>query len=163
MRQLAIHVLEDASRNAQSSGFRQVLKASRNVDAVAIQVAALHHHIAKIDSDAQDDSPAFLGTLVGDRHALLKRYSATNRLNGAAKLDQHAVAHELHDPAVVSGYQGLDDFCPAALERGQRARLIDLHQPAVADHVCSQDGGKATPWHLFRHTERPPMVLYSRF
>src|SRR5262249_22039608 len=126
---------------------------------VAIQVAALHHHIAKIDSDAQDDSPAFLGTLVDDRHGLLKRHGATNRLNGAAKLDEHAVAHELHDPAVISAYKGLEDFCSAALEHGQCAGLIDLHQPAVPDHICGQNGGKATPWHLIRHTERLPMLL----
>jgi hypothetical protein len=32
------------------------------------------YHIAKIDSDAQDDTPTFLDTFVGDRHRLLKRH-----------------------------------------------------------------------------------------
>jgi len=43
----------------------------------------------------------------------------------------------------------------ATLEDGKRSFLARLHQPAVADHIRGQDGGKATSWRLCRHSEEP--------
>jgi len=33
---------------------------------------------------------------------------------------------------------------------------------AVTDHIGGEDGGEAASWSLFRHSERPPMLLCSR-
>jgi hypothetical protein len=91
--------------------------------------------VAKSDPDAQDDPPAVLCTLVGDRHGLLKGHGAAYRLDSAGELDQDAVSHDLDDSAVVLRHHRLEDFRAAGLEDGQGAGLVGLHHSAVADHV----------------------------
>src|SRR6202040_649795 len=57
MRQLAINMLEDTSRNTQSPGLRQALKASRNIHAIAIEITAFHHHALPHPALGQDFTP----------------------------------------------------------------------------------------------------------
>jgi hypothetical protein len=47
--------------------------------------------------------------------------------------------------------QRLKDIFATLLERGQCARLITLHEAAVADHIGGQDGGKAALGAFFGH------------
>jgi hypothetical protein len=57
---------------------------------------------------------------------------------------QDPVAHQLDDTAIVLRHQRLNDIFVPGLERGQGAGLIDSHHATVADHIGSQDCGKAT-------------------
>jgi hypothetical protein len=50
----------------------QWLKARRDVDAVSIEVAALHYHIAQIDPDAQHDPAVLRQSLVRSIHCALQ-------------------------------------------------------------------------------------------
>ena len=45
----------------------------------------------------------------------------------SGKLDQHAVAGGLDDPATMRGDGGIDEAFSVGLEPGQRALLIDAH------------------------------------
>ena len=36
----------------------------------------------------------------------------------------------------------IDDFAPIRLECGERALLVDAHQPAIADDIGRKDGSK---------------------
>jgi hypothetical protein len=38
---------------------------------------------------------------------------------------------------------GSDEVSPMRLQLAKRTFLIGTHQPAVASHICSQDGGEA--------------------
>ena len=58
----------------------------RDVDAVAVKIAAFDDHIAKIDSDAQQDAPIFRYAGAGLFHPPLKVHRALHRINGAAEL-----------------------------------------------------------------------------
>ena len=69
------------------------------------------------------------------RHPALNLGGAGHRVDDAVELDQHAVAGRLDDAAAVLGDGGIDELEAMGLEARERPRLVDLHQPAVADHV----------------------------
>ena len=73
---------------------------------------------------------------------VLDRGRALDRIDHARELDQHAIAHQLDDAAVVLGDLRLDEVLAQRLEARVRARLVGRHQPAVADDVRSQDRGE---------------------
>ena len=67
---------------------------------------------------------------------------AGDRIHHARELDQHAVAGQLDDAPSMLGDLGVDEFAAVRLERRERRGLVDAHEPAVADHVGSQDSGQ---------------------
>ena len=58
------------------------------------------------------------------------------------ELDQHPVAGGLDDAAVVLRDRRIEEFTSVGVQPRQRAFLVDAHQPAVADDVGREDGGK---------------------
>jgi hypothetical protein len=87
---------------------------------------------------------------------MLQRDGAFDGVDSAGELDQHPVAHKLNDATMVIGDQWLKDFRPTRLESSQRPSLVRLHQPAVADYISGEDGGKPPLSAFFGH------VLTSR-
>ena len=150
-RHLAPHMVEDGPRYENATGIGQAFETGRDVDAVAIEVAALDHHVAEIDPDAQYDLPVLRQAGVGRFHGLLQNDRALDRVDGAGELDQHAIAHHLDDAATMPGNRGLEHFPSPALESGERAGLVQLHEAAVADHIGGQNGGKTALGALFGH------------
>ena len=71
------------------------------------------------------------------RRAIRRWISAAHcdRVGDALELHQHAVAGGLDDAALALGDRGVDQLEPVGLEPRERARLVGLHEPAVADHV----------------------------
>ena len=64
---------------------------------------------------------------------------ACHRIDDAGELDQRPVAHELDDAAMVSFDQRFDEFAAKRLEPGERACLVQPHQPAVPHHIGGED------------------------
>ena len=56
--------------------------------------------------------------------------------------------------AVVLGDERLDELLAVRLQPGERASLVALHEPAVADHVGRQDGGEPPLDPCCRHGRR---------
>ncbi len=127
------------------------LQAGSDVDAIAIEIAALDHHISQVDADAQHDPAIFWLIAIGGGHGLLQIDGELHGINGAAELDEPPVTHDLEDAALVAGNQGLQHFLASRLERRQRAGLVPLREPAVADHVGGQNSGEAAPGAIFGH------------
>ena len=79
--------------------------------------------------------------------------SAQHRICDAVEFDQHAVASGLDDSAAVFRDGRIDEFDPMGLETRECSRLVDLHQPTVADHVGGEDRCEPALWsrhvHLF--------------
>ena len=88
---------------------------------------------------------------VGRRHGLLQVGRAFDGVDGAAELDEQAVARLLEDAALMTGDERLEDVLAPGSERRQRARLVALHAPAVADHVGGQNRGEAALDSFFGH------------
>src|SRR5262249_37645940 len=64
---LATDMTEHSMGDVDAAGFGERFEPRGDVDPIAVKVAALNHHVAQIDANAQDDSLALLGSLVGDR------------------------------------------------------------------------------------------------
>ena len=80
---------------------------------------------------------------IGRCHGLLQLDRALHGVHRAGKLDEDAVAQELDDAAAMLGYRRLEDIETAGLDGSQRAGLVALHEPAIADDVGGEDGGQA--------------------
>jgi hypothetical protein len=77
--------------------------------------------------------------------------SAQHRVDDAVEFDQHAVAGGLDDAAAVLCDGWIDQLDPMGLETGERPRLVDLHQPAKADHVGGKDRCEPALWSRHVH------------
>ncbi len=71
---------------------------------------------------------------------------AGDSVHHALELDQHAVAGEFHDPALVLGDLAVDQISPTRLERRKRTALVETHESAVTDHIGSKYCAKS-PFH----------------
>jgi hypothetical protein len=80
---------------------------------------------------------------VGFRHAPLQFDRALHGIDRAGEFDHHAIAHQLHDAALVLCHQRLEDALASLPQRRRRDGLILLHEPAVIDHIGGTDGGEA--------------------
>jgi hypothetical protein len=61
----------------------------------------------------------------------------------ASTTDDHPVAHQLDDAALMLREQRIDHPRPQVANGGERARLVLLDQPRVADDVRGHDCGEA--------------------
>ena len=140
---LAVYLAIETVRNADPTGLGQGLESCRDVYAVAIDVVALDDHVAQIDANTQYD-PGFLGQMiVGCGQGRLQFGGTAYGTDSAGKLDENAIAHDLHDPTFVGGHERCQDFGALFPEGRYRPVFICLHQTAVADDVGQNDGGEA--------------------
>ena len=147
-------MLAHRCRDADAARLGHAFQARRDIDAVAENVAVLDHDVAEIDADAELDAAILRHAGVAAGHAVLDFDRAGDGVDHAGELDQHAVAGQLDDAALVLGDPRVDQFLAARLERGKRGGLVDAHQPAVADHVGSQYGGKPSLGAFVSHRRR---------
>ena len=140
-------VVAHRARDGDAAGRRDALQPGGHIDAVAENVVALDDDIADIDADAEFDAAAFRDIGVALAHLALDLSGAGDRIHHARKLDQHAVAGQLDDATLVLGDLGVEKLLAMRVERRERRRLIDAHEPAVADHVGGQNSGQ-TAFHV---------------
>ena len=136
----AVHMLVDGVRNRHAARIGKPLDAGRDIDAVAVKIAAVDHDVAEIDADAQHDAPIRRVIFVRGGHGLLQLDRAFDGVDGAAELDEHAIADSLEDAALMAGDERLHHLAPPHLQFRQRGCFVPLHEPAVADHVRGQNG-----------------------
>ena len=139
-----------ASETQIPPGSAKRLQARREVDAVAEDVALLDDHVAEIDADAEADLPLAGDVGVAFGHAPLHLGRALDGVDDARELHQHAVAGGLDDPAFFLGDGRIDQLEPMRAQPGERARLVRLHEPAVAHHVGRE--------HRREPTLEPPLL-----
>ena len=86
-----------------------------------IEIAALDHDVAEIDTDAQHDAPIRGSIVVRGGHGLLQLDRAFDGVDGTAELDQHPIADPLEDTALMAGDERLHHLAPPHLQLRQRA------------------------------------------
>ena len=89
------------ARDAKAAGLRQRLQPRRNIDAVAVDVAAVGDHVAEIDPDAKGNAFVLGHLRVAVRHRPLDLGGAAHRIDDARKFHQHPVAGGLDDATVM--------------------------------------------------------------
>ena len=92
---------ENGAGHKNTARVRQGLEPRRDVDTVAVQIAAFHNHVAEVDTDAQHDLSVIRQSHIGGLHCFLQLDSALDCIHGAGELDQYSVANHLDDPTVV--------------------------------------------------------------
>ena len=139
-RELALDLLVGVVGKADAAGLGQRLHASRNVDAVAVDVALIDDDVADVDADAELDPAIFGNVGVALGHGALDFHRAAHGIDRARKFDQRAVTRRLDDAAAMLRNLGIDEFASVRLERCERAFLVDAHQAAVASDIGREDG-----------------------
>ena len=130
------------ARNAYSSGLSQRLHARGYIYALAKAILAFDNHFAQIDADAGEDS-----LLRGDaRGALgqagLQGNRALDSVNYAAKIGEHAIAHQLENSTAVFFDRRLEQFLVMGPQPLKRSRLVALHMRRVSHHVGGEYSGE---------------------
>ena len=138
-RQPVAHLVADRTADHDPAGRADALQAGRHVDAVAQQVLALGHDIADVEADAEDD-PAIPGHVrVAPGHAVLQCQRHADGLDGAAELDQQAVAGGVEQAAVMGLQQRIDQFGAVAAQRGKRSLLVSTDEAGETHHIRRED------------------------
>ncbi|HJR23684.1 MAG TPA: hypothetical protein VJ822_18760 [Dongiaceae bacterium] len=100
---LVADVIDDCLGQPDATGTRDRLQPRRDIDSLAIEIAALDHDVAEIDADPQQESAVVGQSRIGLIHSRLQVHRATHRIDGAGKLRKDAVAHQLDDATVMRG------------------------------------------------------------
>ena len=114
-RHLALHLPPGVLRKRDASRRSDAFDARRDVDAIAKNIVAFDDDVADIDADAELDRIGFRSAGIVLANVFLDLYRTGNRVDGAAELYQHAVAHELDDPARMGGDIRIDKVAPQRL------------------------------------------------
>src|SRR5439155_7815863 len=107
---LALQMVISRARYDHAARLGELLQASGDIDAVAIDIAVYQCHIAQIDSDAEHDALTLRQPCIARGCRSLDFRSANNRVDHAVEGDDRAVTHELDDAAVVLGDRGIDQL-----------------------------------------------------
>ena len=135
---LAIGILGQAD----GAGRRDALQTRGDVDAVAHQVAvAFLDHVAQMDADPEFDAAVLRHAGIALDHAVLHLNGAAHGVHHTAELDQRSIPCALDHAPVVHGDGRIDQVAAQCPQPRQSTIFIRAGEPAVPDHVCSQDGG----------------------
>jgi hypothetical protein len=135
-------MVADSARDADAAGLCQCLQPRRDVDAVAVDVAAIDDHVAEIDRDPEGDAFVLGRIGVAVHHRPLDLDRAPHSIDDAGKLHQHAVAGSLDDAAVMLPDLRVDELAAMRFQAVEGSLLIRSHQPRVAGHIRGQDRRK---------------------
>jgi len=135
-------VVADGTRDADATRRCQSLQPHRDVDGVAVNVAAVDDQVAEVDTNAKPQA-ARLGKLqITVDHRALDFGSAAHRVDDTGEFRQHTVTGGLDDAAVMLAGLRVDDFAHMRLEALVRAFLVRSHQARIADHIGREDCGE---------------------
>jgi hypothetical protein len=153
--ELAVELVVSGAGHDHPARVAHLLQAGRHVHPVAVHVAVEQGYVAQVDPDPEHDPLGLRQADVAPGYGALDRDRAGDRVDHALEHDQGAVTHQLHEPAVVLGDQGVDDLGADCLEPGDGAGLVGLHQARVADHVGREDRERPTSELVHRHRGPP--------
>src|SRR5262249_1828595 len=142
--ELVAHLVAHDATHADAPWLRQSFEACRDVDAIAVDVLVVDDDVAHVQPDAELDAPLrrHLGVALG--HFPLDIDGTPAGVDDAGKLAEDAIARRLDDASAVFRDLRIDDCASQALERSQRAFLVQAHQPRIAHDISGEDGRETT-------------------
>src|SRR5262249_4377075 len=140
--ELAFDLLVSIVGKADLAGASQRLHASRNVDAIAINIALVDDDVTDVDADTEFDPAIFGDGSVTRGHGTLDFDGATNGINRAWKFNQGPVTCSFDDTTAILSNLGIDQFAAASLERRESSFLVSSHQAAVTGNIGREDGSQ---------------------
>ena len=139
--QFADDLLMQRTGDADVGRLRDLLQPRRHVDAVAEQVAAVNHHVAKIEANAELHAPFRREIGVSPFQIALDRDRCPDRLHGALELGDQAVAGRAEDAPPMLVHEARDRRAVGG-KRCERAFLVGRDKATVASDIGSKDYGE---------------------
>src|SRR5713101_8753401 len=96
--------------DADPARFGETLEARGDVDAVAVDLLAIHHHVAEVDADAELHPALRRQLLVFGLERGLDLDRALDRIHDAGELSKNAVTCGINEPSVMLRYQRIDQL-----------------------------------------------------
>ena len=159
---ILLNLVERGPGDQDAAGIGQSFQARRDVDAVAVQIVFIGHHIAKIDADPKRNSAILGSRLIAVRHCPLDLYRASDGIDHARELGEQAIAHGLESAPIVGIDLELKDFGDVRADGGERAFFVFAHHPAIPDHICRQDR-RQPALYAFGHRKTFPSRARAKF
>ena len=136
-REFAAHLIVDLLGQQNSARFRHTLKSGGQVDALAKQIFAIHHHIPQVNANAEVERS--FGIVLQVAQLALHLNCALHSLNHRRKFRDQTIACGICDPAVMAGDEFFE-YGARCFERPEASLLIQFHHTAVASGVCCKNG-----------------------
>src|SRR5262249_53003777 len=138
------HLLVRRGTEANPARHSQRFEPSRNVDAVAEDVAILDDDVTDIDAHPKFNSALCRYCGVAGDHLPLHLDRTTHRVYYAGELDKEAVAGGLDDATPMLRNFGVAEFTTNGTQCRQRALFVFAHQPRIAGDIGRQDGRQSS-------------------
>src|SRR5262249_33536763 len=130
-------------RNADAGRLSETLQPRGDIDALAINLIALDHHIAEIDADAELHPPLQRQFRILVPQRALNRNGAINRLDHTSEFGQNTIAGRVDQASAMVLDKAIYDFA-IGRQSTQRRPFILTHETAIAVNVGAQDSGELT-------------------
>lgn len=130
-------------RDTEPSGLGEPLHPRGDVHALPVNPLALHHHVTKVDADAELHLLLGGDICVAGLQLPLDLDRAGDSLHHAWKIRQEVVTHGVHDPPPVLADKPPHGI-PVGVQRLHGRGLGPGHEPAISNRVGTQDGGQLT-------------------
>jgi hypothetical protein len=114
--------------DADPAGLGEGFQSRGDVDTIAVDVVVFNDDITEIDADSEHDGRLARGCMWQRGAGALHRKRAVYSIDHAAKLNDGAIADQLHDAAVVGGDGWVKYGLSVPLQGSQRAGLVGSHQ-----------------------------------
>src|SRR6266852_9875002 len=98
----------DGIRDADTAGFGEALEAGGDVDAVAVDLLAIDHHVAEVDADAKFHPALGWQIRVLSLERGLDLDGALDRIHDAGKFSQNAVTCGINESSAMLLDQRID-------------------------------------------------------
>src|SRR5271166_3638636 len=99
---LVVDLIIDRAGYQDSPRFGQLLQSRGDIDAVAIDIIALHHHVAQMDPDAESHPSRLRQPAVVGGELLLRLDRALHGLDNAGELGNDGVAPGVDDAPIMA-------------------------------------------------------------
>jgi len=113
-------------------GSAKAFESRRDVNTIAVDVAAVLDDVAEIDPDAELDAPLVRHSDVTLGHLVLNLDGATYRIDNTGELNQEPIASRLNNAAAVLLYLWVSKPASQLFQRGEGAFLIRSRQTRIA-------------------------------
>ena len=120
----AAHLAEGVLRDADAAGLGDAFEPSRDVDAIAVDVAVFDNDVAEVHSDPEGDPLFFRCPGIAFGHPTLEGDRTGDGLNDAREFDEDAITGCLDDAALVFGNLGVDEFAAMGSEPCESAGFV---------------------------------------
>ena len=152
------NLVVDSAGYADAARLGQALQPRRQIDAIALNVIAVDHHIAEVDAEAEHDSAVFRQLGIALDNCPLHVGGHPNRAGDAVELGQHPVAHQLDDAPLVLGDLGIDELQSNGFQGRERTFLVRSDEARIAHDIGGQYGSETA-----FHGILLPARLYRRY